>query len=272
LASPRRSGPFIIINCPSIPEELFESELFGYEPGAFTGANKEGKMGKFEMANGGTIFLDEISSLTFNLQAKLLRILQDQKVEKLGSKRYLDLNFRVISASNQDPKELVNKGLFREDLYYRLGVLTLHVPPLREKVEDIPLLVDFFLRSFREEDGLAVKGIRDTALNILGRWSWPGNIRELKNILKKAATTSDTGFIAVKDLADYLITSSHLETNGNISSGANLLKRSKRELEHGLVKTTLLENNWNKSKSAKILGISRPLLYSLIKKYQLSPP
>ena len=272
LASPRKLGPFIIINCPSIPEDLLESELFGYETGAFSGARKNGKSGKFEMANHGTIFLDEISSLSLQIQPKLLRVLQDHRIERLGGNRSIKVDFRVISATNKDLRDLVNRGLFREDLYYRLSVLNINIPPLRERKEDIPLLTDHFFHSFREESGLVAQEIARDALSSLHDWSWPGNIRELKNVLEKAATSSEAKRIELKDLPAYIIARSFAARNGSTPPNTNLLRQSKRDIERTLLESTLTKNNWNKSKTARQLGISRPLLYSLIKKYDLIAP
>ena len=272
LASQRKLGPFIIINCPSIPEDLLESELFGYEPGAFSGASKNGKAGKFEMANGGTVFLDEISSLSLQIQPKLLRVLQDHRIERLGGNRGIEVDFRVIAATNKDLKDLVNLGLFREDLYYRLNVLNLHIPPLRERKTDIPLLADLFFHSFREESGLAVEEATEDVLNCFDNWSWPGNIRELKNVLEKAAISSGAKRVELQDLPSYLIVRSFTSRNGTSHPNTNLLRQSKRDIERALLESTLKEHNWNKSKAARRLGISRPHLYSLIKKYDLITP
>ena len=270
MASPRKSGPFIVINCPSIPKELLESELFGYEPGAFSGAKRNGKAGKFEMANGGTIFLDEISSLSLDIQPKLLRVLQDHRIERVGGNKSIELDFRVISATNQDLNELVKQGLFREDLYYRLSVLTLNIPPLRERKEDIPLLIEYFLSSLREESEIAVDEVSRDVLRCFDNWGWPGNIRELKNVLEKAAISSETKRIEFEDLPAYLIAHSFVARSGSVPSNTNLLRQSKQNVERSLLESTLTRNNWNKSKTARQLGISRPLLYSLIRKYKLT--
>ena len=270
MASPRKTGPFIVVNCPSIPKELLESELFGYEPGAFSGAKKDGKCGKFEMANGGTIFLDEISSLDLNLQPKLLRVLQDHRIERVGGNKPIELDFRVISATNRDLSELVKQGLFREDLFYRLSVLTLNIPPLRERKEDIPELVDYFLSSFKEETKIAVDEISKEVLRCFDTWTWPGNVRELKNVVEQAAISSETKRIELKDLPAYLIAGSVAERRKKNPCKTNLLKQSKQSVERSLLEATLKKNNWNKSKTARQLGISRPLLYSLIKKYKIN--
>lgn len=269
MASPRKSGPFIVVNCPTIPKELLESELFGYEPGAFSGAKRNGKAGKFEMANGGTIFLDEISSLDLGLQPKLLRVLQEHRIERVGGNKPIELDFRVISATNQDLNELVKQGLFREDLFYRLSVLTLNIPPLRERKEDIPLLVEYFLSSLREESKIAVNKVSREVLRCFDNWRWPGNVRELKNVVEKAAISSETKRIELKDLPAYLIAGSVVARNDSLPSKTNLLRQSKQNVERSLLESALRKNRWNKAKTARQLGISRPLLYSLIKKYKL---
>lgn len=271
MASPRKVGPFIVINCPSIPKELLESELFGYEPGAFSGARKTGKAGKFEMANNGTIFLDEISSLNLEVQPKLLRVLQEHRIERLGGNKSIEVDFRVISATNKDLSELLEQGLFREDLYYRLSVLNIAIPPLRERMEDLPLLIKYFLNSFWEESGLVVNEVTSQVLRCFENWRWPGNIRELRNVLEKAAISTETKRIDLKDLPAYLIAKSFEASAENVSSNTNILRQSKQSIERNILESTLEKNNWNKSRAAKQLGISRPLLYSLIKKYKLVP-
>lgn len=267
--SPRRLGPFIIINCPSIPGELLESELFGYAPGAFSGAWKGGKVGKFEMANKGTIFLDEISSLNLQIQPKLLRVLQDHKIERVGDNKQVEIDFRVISATNKKLETLLDEGVFREDLYYRLGVLNIDLPPLRERKKDIRPLCAHFVRSFRRENGLMVREIDENVFDVFNNWSWPGNIRELRNILERAANSTETERIEVKDLPAYLIEGMPQLKNGNKFSEVNVLKHEKENKERSLLESVLIKTNWNKSKTARQLGISRPLLYALIKKYEL---
>lgn len=273
LASPRKTGPFVVINCPSIPEELMESELFGYKPGAFSGAIKGGRIGKFELANKGTVFLDEVSAMSTRLQPKLLRVLQDHKVERLGSNKYVEIDFRVISATNKDLKHLADQGSFREDLYYRLSVLNVDLPPLRDRKEDLSPLIVHFLESFQKENGRDKKEIATDALNVLHQWYWPGNVRELRNVLERATTSSDSRWIEIKDLPDYLILESSLHAKDEeISPETNLLRRSKQSLERNILQTKLSKHGWNKSRTANDLGISRPLLYALIKKYDLKQP
>ncbi|MBW1858993.1 MAG: sigma-54-dependent Fis family transcriptional regulator, partial [Deltaproteobacteria bacterium] len=178
--SQRRDNPMVVINCGAIPEELLESELFGHEKGAFTGAHKA-RMGRFELANGGTIFLDEIGDMSPNLQVKLLRVLQEQQFERVGSTRTIGVDIRVIAATNQDLFSAVNKATFREDLYYRLNVIPINVPPLRERRSDTPLLVDFFIKKFTKEKQKSIKGFTQESMDTLFQYDWPGNVRELEN-------------------------------------------------------------------------------------------
>jgi len=269
MASERRNGPFVKINCASIPHDLFESELFGYEPGAFTSAKTQ-KLGKFELANHGTIFLDEISCLPFEMQSKLLRVLQDNEIERIGGNKVIKINFRLITATNKDLGLLVRVNNFREDLYYRIGVFNLNIPSLRERKEDMLPLCDHFIKSFNEEFGLRILGIDEEVMNIFDNWHWPGNVRELKNVIERAVNFADSGMIRVENLPDYLSDNPKLKnpiSENNLS--INLLKEAKNGLERRLLESTLIELNWNKSKSARQIGISRPLLYALIKKYGL---
>ena len=268
LNSKRRNGPFVKINCASIPHDLFESELFGYEPGAFTNANRKGRIGKFELANHGTIFLDEISTLPLELQPKLLRVLQDGEIERIGGNQVIPLDLRIISATNRHLENLVEEEKFREDLYYRIKVFSLDLPPLVERRDDIPLLCDHFINSLKEEGYLKITGVGKEAMAVLCQSAWPGNVRELKNVLQTAASLNETGMIGTKDLPDYLV--GKRRSTGNMplpSRGRSHLKEAKDSLEREVLESTLAESNWNKSTAARRLGISRPQLYSLIKKH-----
>ncbi|RPJ09988.1 MAG: AAA family ATPase [Deltaproteobacteria bacterium] len=270
LNSKRRNGPFIKINCASIPRDLFESELFGYEPGAFTNASRKGKVGKFELANHGTIFLDEISTLPLEMQPKLLRVLQDGEIERIGGNQVIRLDLRVLSATNRDLDVLVQEGKFREDLYYRIKVFSLDLPPLVERKEDIPLLCDHFIRSMNEEGNVKVLGLNKEAMAVLLKWHWPGNIRELKNVVVTAANLSETGMVEIKDLPDYLISNLRVTKNRPESTrSVNYFKESRKRFEKEVLESTLTQSNWNKSSAARQLGISRPQLYALIKKHTL---
>jgi DNA-binding NtrC family response regulator len=197
--SPRKEKPFVKVNCAAIPEELFESELFGFKKGAFTGAN-ENKRGLFQMANGGTILLDEIGEIPLRLQPKLLRVIEDKKVISLGSERSVDIDVRIIATTNKNLKIEVEKGNFREDLFYRLNVIPIELPPLRERKEDIPLLAKFFLRKYAEKFNKPVKHISEKAINTLLNYSWPGNVRELENIIERAVIVEKTDTITDIDL------------------------------------------------------------------------
>lgn len=199
LASPRVKGPFIKINCAAIPANLLESELFGHEKGAFTGAIKK-KLGKFELADCGTVFLDEIGEMDLGMQTKLLRVLQTSSFERVGGEETIRVNIRVIAATNQDLEAMVNDGTFREDLYYRLNVIPLFLPPLKERRDDIPLLVDHFLKSFNKDFGKAIQGIKKNTMEALIEYDWPGNVRELKNIIERFVALADGDYIELSDL------------------------------------------------------------------------
>ena len=270
LASPRRNNPFIRVNCGAIPPDLLESELFGYESGAFTGAGKSPRIGKFELAHHGTIFLDEISSLSLAMQPKLLSVLQNREIERIGGNKIINLDFRIISATNKSLTHMVKEGLFRSDLYYRLNVFNLDIPPLRERIDDIKILAKSFLKGLNDEYGFNIECLNTSMLKIFSQWSWPGNVRELQNILERSVQVSDKQNIKITDLPDYLtkgITLDEIESVGN--NKINILKESKNGIEKKIIETKLTSNNWNKSATARKLGISRSLLYALIKKYDL---
>jgi transcriptional regulator with PAS, ATPase and Fis domain len=273
LSSPRKNGPFIRVNCGAIPGELLESELFGYDPGAFTGASSKGKIGKFELADKGTIFLDEIGSMPLGMQAKLLRVLQEKELERLGGTKVKKIDFRVISATNQNLEALIKKEQFRLDLYYRLVVLSMNIPPLLERSCDIPHLCKHFIASINEELGTGIKRIDNEAMDALMNWKWPGNVRELRNVMERAANVSEDGVIKLRDLPEHL--TNHIP-RGNMTNNATRhtlsLKKSKNQFEKQVLESTLEHTGWNKSRAAKRLGISRPLLYALIKKYGLLKP
>jgi transcriptional regulator with PAS, ATPase and Fis domain len=269
LNSKRKNAPFIKVNCAAIPHDLFESELFGYEPGAFTGADKHGKIGKFELANHGTFFLDEISSLPLEMQPKLLRVLQDGEIEKIGGNKVVKLDLRVISTTNRNLAKLVEENKFREDLYYRIKVLYLSLSPLVERKNDIPLISEYFIKLLNKESNLGITGISEEVMETLCEWRWPGNVRELKNVVETAANLNETGAIEIKDLPDYL---AYMKSTRNIFEDIqpiNHLKEAKNNFERKLLESALTNFNWNKSRAAKELGVSRPLLYALIRKYGL---
>ena len=263
----RKDKPFVIINCSAYPSTLLESELFGHEKGAFTGAIRK-KMGRFEQADGGTVFLDEIGEIPLPAQIKLLRVLQTQKFERIGGEQTLAVNVRILAATNKDLLQEVKNGNFREDLYYRLNVIPIHLPPLRNRRNDIPLLARHFQEKFAAEHGVVEKGFSSEAMRVLLDYYWPGNVRELENTIEHAVVLSKGQRTEVSHLPSILI-------SGDALSPAAGLKRSRKTIEDNekkLLIDILEECNWNKSQAASRLGISRSSLYSKLKKFQLSKP
>lgn len=254
--SPRKDKPFIAINCAAIPENLLESELFGYERGAFTGAHKQTK-GKIELAQGGTLFLDEIGDLPLALQPKLLRFLQERVIERLGGREKIEVDVRVVSATHQDLRSLMHAQQFREDLYYRLAEVTIQIPPLRERTEDILVLANLFLRNYREECSKTVKRFSQVAIEQMMAYGWPGNVRELENKVKRAVIMAEGNEISVEDL--------DLPTSENIEDSFNL-KSIKYKVEKEAIQKALALSQGNVSKAAEVLGITRPTLYNLMEK------
>ena len=257
--SQRRPDPFIAINCAAIPETLLESELFGYEKGAFTGADTA-KTGRFEMAQRGTLFLDEIGEMGLGLQVKLLRFLQEHKIERIGGRKIIDLDVRVLAATNRNLKEAILSGRFRQDLYYRLAVITLELPPLRERGNDILLLATAFLKRFNQEMSHSTKSFSRAAIDAMETYPWPGNVRELENKVKRAVIMSDGAEIE----------SHHLEIP-EVSElpHRTILKEAKDKLEKEIVSQALAQQKWNISQAAKELGISRQALHDIILKHKL---
>ncbi|MDA8234158.1 MAG: sigma 54-interacting transcriptional regulator [Clostridia bacterium] len=265
-ASPRREKPFIKVNCAAIPETLLESEFFGYEKGAFTGAVKS-KLGKFELANGGTIFLDEIGDMNLYLQAKLLRVLQEMELEKIGGNYTVKVDVRVIAATNRDLKELIKKGEFREDLYYRLNVVELTLPPLRKRNDDLPFLINYLIVKFNRQLGKKVKGISKNAKNILTAYDWPGNIRELENVIERAMVTTDEDIISHKHLLHYIEQLSD-QSQAQVSEIVPF-----DEMERVLLKKALDRYGYSveaKKLAAEALNISLATLYNKLKRYNIS--
>ncbi|TGJ99119.1 sigma-54-dependent Fis family transcriptional regulator [Leptospira semungkisensis] len=258
--SKRREQPFVEINCAALPEELIESELFGYVKGAFTGAS-ETRIGKFEAANGGTLFLDEICDMSLSTQAKVLRILQEQRFEKLGSTEQVSVDVRVIAATNIPVEDAIKEGKFREDLYYRLNVIPIIIPPLRDRKPDIPLLVDYYVRNTIEENNLPTKIIEKEALSILENHFWPGNIRELKNVVERLCIMTVGEVIRAQDVKDSL--KGFVKANDLVEKGD--FKRAKEEFEKQYILKTLQMNEGNVSKTSKSLGIERSHLYRKMK-------
>ncbi len=258
--SHRKDGPFITINCAAIPETLLEAELFGYEKGAFTGAHTS-KRGKFELASGGTLFLDEIGDMPLSLQAKILRVLQEKEIERLGSEKTIKVDVRVIAATNKDLHELVREGKFREDLYYRLNVVPLYVPSLRERKEDIPLLIDHFLRNFNEKYGKKVR-LSPDAMEALMDYGWPGNIRELENTVERLVVMHE-GIVKGVDIPPHILA----YRRRSVSEGLSDLPDKLRATEKEKIVEALERTGYVKSRAAKLLGYTLRQLDYRIKKY-----
>jgi len=266
--SARRSHPFVAVNCGAIPENLLESELFGLAKGAFTGASRA-RRGLFLEADGGTLFLDEIGELPTNLQVKLLRVLQEEEVRPLGEAKPRCVDVRVLAATARKLEEEVQEGRFREDLFYRLNVLRVEIPPLRERAEDVPLLVDHFLAHFREALGKPVSQVSDDALALLTCYGWPGNVRELENLIERAVILADGDRITPKQLPPKLAESA---SSVSPSAGAPLdfsLKRARRRFEAGLIRKALEATQGNRTHAARLLEISHRALLYKIKEYGL---
>ncbi len=280
----RAEKPFLVINCVAIPETLLESELFGYEKGAFTGAAHR-RVGKIEQADGGTVFLDEIGDMPLNLQAKILRLLQEKSIERVGGRENIPTDVRIIAATNRDLEAAISDGRFREDLYYRLKVVTIELPPLRERKNDIPILTEYFLYKFSEEKGIKNPGISDEAKALLSRYTWPGNIRELENTIQKALIFNRGAPLSTDDIAQII----NEKTSAVDSKTENVDDALRHWIRKGLTKRNV-ENlfdscmddiasviisealnlcDGNRSKAARLLGLSRPTLHSKIEKYNI---
>ncbi|WP_459195825.1 sigma 54-interacting transcriptional regulator [Wukongibacter baidiensis] len=261
--SGRSFGPFIKVNCAAIPSELLESELFGYEEGAFTGAKKDGKIGKFELADGGTIFLDEIGDMPLSMQSKLLRVIQEREIERVGATGNKRINVRIIAATNRNLEEMVLKGEYRQDLYYRLNVFTILVPSLTERPEDIPVLTEYFLYDLDNKYHKNINKISDKAMNHLIKYTWPGNIRELQNIIERAINLVDmTDIIDVEHLPQRIVGKQYIRT---IKSLKDILARAEKDAIIESIRIT----NGNKTKAASLLGIGRTTFYEKLAKYGL---
>jgi DNA-binding NtrC family response regulator len=260
--SPRKDKPYIKVHCAALTETLLESELFGHEKGSFTGAISR-RRGRFELAHNGTIFLDEIGEINQNIQIKILRVLHEKKFERVGGEETIDVDVRIISATNKDLKDEIEKNNFREDLYYRLNVVNIHIPPLRERKDDIPLLIAAFLKDFTEENKKKIQGIDTKASLILNQYSWPGNVRELRNCIESSVVMCKGSVITMDDLPPYLRETSEKDTI-RINSGITL-----QEAEKQIIAFTLNQNNGNKSKTAEILGIGRKTLHRKLNEYKI---
>lgn len=266
-ASLRRYGSFVRINCAAIPRELLEAELFGYEEGAFTGARKEGKLGKLEIANGGTVLLDEIGSMPLEMQAKLLRVLEEREFERIGGTERISLDIRVIASTNEELEEAIAKGKFRQDLYYRLNVIRLNIPPLRERLDDVPLLARYMVKDLANKLGIAPKEIAYETMDILQNYDWPGNVRELRNVIESALNLAKGSMIYPENLPEYMIKKAKGKTETPQES--TLLKDIVAEAEIKAIREALITTNGNRTEAAKKLGIHRTALYKKIAAYGL---
>ncbi len=261
--SPRSDKPLVKVNCASIPEHLIESELFGYEEGAFTGARKGGKIGKFQIADGGTIFLDEIGDMPQHMQVKLLRVLQEGEFEPVGSLQPQKVNVRVIAATNRSLEKMIENGEFRGDLFYRINAVQLFIPPLRERVDDIPLLVNHFLEKVTSRIGKRITSIHADVHSLMKTYDWPGNIRELENVIEAGVHLSNDMVIGIDALPEYLKV--HKEITHERS-----LKDIVEETEKKVIESALKNYEFDKNKAAKALGIGNSTIYEKIKKYQIA--
>ncbi len=256
----RKDRPFVVISCAAIPSTLMESEIFGHNKGAFTGAIHT-SIGKLEIAHKGTVFLDDIDSLDINMQGKLLRVIQEKEFERLGSTKVIKIDVRFIAASNKDLEELISKGEFREDLFYRLNVLPVNLPPLRERRDDIPLLLDHFLKIYSRDKNLQAKSLSQGAIKILMKYDWPGNIRELENLVERLSTLCKEPIIHLKDIPMFTMTKTEIKDMP--------LKEAVKTFEKQYVGAVLESVNWRRSKAAEILGIHRNTLLAKINELDL---
>ncbi len=263
--SNRKDGPFVAINCAAIPENLLESELFGHEKGAFTGATKR-TIGKIEQANGGTLLLDEVGDIPLNIQVKLLRFIQERTIERIGGREHISVDVRIVSASHRNLEELISAGEFREDLYYRIAEVTVNIPPLRERQDDIIAIARFILRKMNKDNHNNVT-LNNSALHAMQEHNWPGNIRELENKLKRAFFLCDNGIISAQDME--LQEENEIEQPNLTNNQPYTLKEAREAVEKTTIIQALKQCDNNISKAAKVLDISRPTLYDLISKFSL---
>jgi len=267
--SNRNHRPFVAVNCAAIPSELLESELFGHEKGAFTGAIAT-KVGKFELANGGTLFLDEVGSMRFDLQAKILRGLQEREIERVGGTRIIKFDVRVIAATNRDLKKAVEEGTFREDLYYRLNVVPITLPPLRQRRDDVPLLVEHFIAKYNREFNRRVKGFSAGATAALYQYDWPGNVRELENVIERAVALAQSETISLRELPlDIFILGRDMIED--IQKGGLGLREARSQFERHYILTILEKVHWNQTEAARILGLHRNTLLWKLQRLNIEP-
>jgi DNA-binding NtrC family response regulator len=260
MESPRRDEPFVTVSCAALTETLLESELFGHEKGAFTGAD-QARSGKIELAKDGTLFLDEIGDISLKLQMDLLRVIEQREFRRVGGTQLIPITSRIIAATNRDLAKAIEEGKFREDLYYRLNVISVYIPPLRERKEDIPLLVEHFLGRFNIEMGKSVDGLAETAMRLLMDYGWPGNARELRNVIERAMVVTKGRMILDADLS--------LPQASGSSGVQDRRGKSLSEVEKDHIRQVLAANRWNIVRSAQVLGIDRVTLYNKIRKYEL---
>ncbi|PEP77696.1 sigma 54-interacting transcriptional regulator [Bacillus pseudomycoides] len=269
-----KNGPFISVNCAAIPDNLLESELFGYAEGAFTGAKKNGKAGKFELANHGTLFLDEIGDMSLLTQVKILRVLQEREIERIGGTHPIPVDFRLIAATNKDLKQMVREGTFREDLYHRLHVIPIHIPSLRFRKQDIPLIVEEHLQKLCQMYGAKEKTLDKEVLRLMFHYNWPGNVRELINVLERLFALSDDVHIRAKDLPEEFYYRDMEQKKlvpmiQSLPAKQEAMKVVREEEERGLIERVLKEAKGNKSKAAALLGISRATLYNKLSRFKI---
>ncbi|MEL6132166.1 MAG: sigma-54 dependent transcriptional regulator [Bacteroidota bacterium] len=265
--SGRASGPLIEVNCAAIPSELIESELFGHEKGSFTGAHKQ-RIGKFEQANGGTLFLDEIGDMSLSAQAKVLRALQESKINRIGSDKQINVDVRILSATNKDLLHEIEQANFREDLYHRLSVILVHVPPLRERKDDIPLIADAFVREIAGEYGMPDLRVTPEGMYELQRLDWTGNVRELRNVMERLAILSN-GEISSQDVLDFAVPKKRKAKSVSVYDEFDKFQEFKDHVEKSFILQKLEQNNWNISKTAELLEIQRSHLYNKMDKFDI---
>jgi two-component system nitrogen regulation response regulator NtrX len=265
MKSKRSDKPFIKVNCAAIPEELIESELFGHEKGSFTGAIKQ-RIGKFEQADGGTLFLDEICEMSLSAQSKVLRVLQEHELEKVGGTETIHVDVRVIAATNAKIKEVIDDGTFREDLYYRLNVIPIYAVPLRDRSDDIPLLCNYFIKKFSQEHGTGDKKLSDEAVKFMENFPWEGNVRELKNIIERLVVMVKDDEINIKDVQRYM---SNVHITNGIKEVNTTLKIARQHFEKEYIARALLSCQGNVSRTARILGMERTNLHRKINQYAI---
>jgi DNA-binding NtrC family response regulator len=267
--SERRPKPFVAVNCAAISEHLIESELFGHERGAFTGA-VEKHLGKFELANTGVLFLDEVGSLRLDLQAKLLRVLQEREVVRVGGSKTIRIDVRIVAASNQDLKQLISERTFREDLFYRLNVVPIHVPPLRERKEDIPLLIEHFLAKYNRAFQRQVQGFSPAAVAALSNYHWPGNVRELENVTERLVAISPQSILGLEDLPLDMVMDRDKAVDDIFSRGVSL-REAKADFERHFILRALEKSRWNQTEAAKMLGVHRNTLLGKMESLHIRP-